>query len=373
MCTGTIAFVRSLSASATSAGAIVQLVGSMSISTGVAPVARIAPTVAKKVCETVITSSPGPTPSAFKASSSAVVPFETATQSEASHASANSASKAAVSGPLMNTWRSSTRSSASAISPSIARYCALRSTSGRLVGLDSGQLPELDPRTVVRLRGRGRLEDLNHSGRVFEVRQRLVTGEDALEKVSALRLQRLDVRQPRHVHVAGALDQPELAEALELTEGATEMLTVDPGIVDRQLAGDVVVDNHLAAAGDGHPPHLVRAEPGELDVRHREVVLEHDEREVGNARLQVVVGVAVHGNRAGVEPMLDDRDVVRAEIPDRIDVAAHSPEIEPLRVDVVHLPQLAVVEQLAHVLDGGAEAEGVPNHQRQAGFSRLLA
>src|SRR5437870_2355489 len=100
MWTGTIAFVRSLIAAATSRGSIVQVAGSTSTNTGVAPTPTMAPTVAKKVCETVITSSPGPTPIAFSASSSAVVPLETATQSDASQAAANSASKAIVSGPL---------------------------------------------------------------------------------------------------------------------------------------------------------------------------------------------------------------------------------------------------------------------------------
>ena len=98
MWTGTIAFVRSVMAAATNCGSIVQLDGSTSTNTGVAPAPTMALTVAKKVCETVITSSPGPTPIAFRASSSAVVPLETATHSDASQRAANSASKAIVSG-----------------------------------------------------------------------------------------------------------------------------------------------------------------------------------------------------------------------------------------------------------------------------------
>ena len=211
------------------------------------------------------------------------------------------------------------------------------------------------------------------SCRVLEVGDRLLAAVDAIEEVPELRLQRLDVRQPWHVHVARSLDQAELAEALELAERAAEVLAVDAGVVDRHLIGDVVVDDHLAAADDGHPPHLFRAEPGELDVRDGEVVLEHDEGKVGYARLQVVVGVAVDRDRLDAEPVLDDRNVVRAEVPDRVDVGAHAAEVEPLRVDVVDLAQLAAAHQLVHVLDCRAEAEGVADHQREAALPRIGA
>src|SRR5919204_149264 len=370
MCTGTIAFVRGVIAFATSSGTIVQVSGSMSTRTGVAPVPRIAPTVAKKVCETVTTSSLGPTPSAFSASSSAVVPLDTATHSPASQARANSCSNAAVSGPLMKSCRSRTRAIAAWISPSIERYWALRSTSGssgtcRLVG---GRAPP-----AVGARDRSCLQDLDHFGSLLEVRARLVAREDALDEVPALGLERLDVRQARHVHVAHALNQPELPEARELAERTAQMLAVDAGVVDRDLVCHVVVDDHLAAPDDRHPTHLARAEPAHLDVRDREVVLEHHERQVRDPGLQIVVSVAVHRDRAGVEPVLDDRDVVRREVPDRIDVAANATEVEPLRVDVVDLPELALPQQLAHVLHGRAEAEGVPHHQDEAGRAGLLA
>ena len=125
-----IALVFGVTARATCSGDIVHVASSTSTSTGVAPVRRIAPTVAMNVCETVMTSSPDPTPSAFRMSSMAVVPFETPIASGASQNAANSSSKALVSAALMNDWRSSTRPIAASISGPIARYCAFRSTSG---------------------------------------------------------------------------------------------------------------------------------------------------------------------------------------------------------------------------------------------------
>src|SRR6266567_3886929 len=197
MCTGTIAFVRG-------------------------------PTVAKKVCETVITSSPGPTPIAFNASSSAVVPLDTATHSLASQALANSCSNASVSGPLMKTWLLSTRSIAVWISRSMEAYWAFRSTSG---SLDMSEILECNALPSIGARYRGRLQDLDDLSRFFEIRNGFIASEDALHEVPALRLQRLHMRQARDEHVAGALDQPKLPEARELAERTTEMLAVDPGVV----------------------------------------------------------------------------------------------------------------------------------------------
>ena len=74
-----MALVRGVTAALTALASIVQARGSMSISTGRAPVNRIAATVATKVNATVMTSSPGPTPQASRASCNADVPELTAT------------------------------------------------------------------------------------------------------------------------------------------------------------------------------------------------------------------------------------------------------------------------------------------------------
>ena len=57
-----------------------RVAGSMSTSTGFAPVAAIASSVAMNVLGTVTTSRPGPAPSATSASRSASVPSLTPTQ-----------------------------------------------------------------------------------------------------------------------------------------------------------------------------------------------------------------------------------------------------------------------------------------------------
>ena len=73
-----IAVVRAVIAAATAAGSTLKVSGSMSTSTGVAPTRETQPAVAKNEKVGVITSSPGPIPSAISAASSASVPDERA-------------------------------------------------------------------------------------------------------------------------------------------------------------------------------------------------------------------------------------------------------------------------------------------------------
>src|SRR5581483_4650280 len=271
---------------------------------------------------------------------------------------------------MMNTCRSSTRSIASRISSRIDAYWARRSTSGtRTSELDANPLPAPGARF-----GR-RLERRDDLGRLAPAGHRLGPRLDALDEMARLRDERLDRRQPRDVQVAVAVDQLELAERVELRERAADVLPVDAGVVeDDLLRRDVVVDHHLLAADDRHPPHLARAEPADVDVRDRRlIVLEDQEADVVDAVLEVVVAVAADGRRRAAEPVVDDRHVVRREVPDRVDVAADPAEVQALRVDVVELAELVALEQAADVLDGRAEAERVPGHQDEAGLASLRA
>ena len=77
--TGQMARVRGVIAASIRPASIRYVSGSMSMKTGVAPVERIELIVALKVCETVITSSPGPRPRPAQIDIRATVPFDMAT------------------------------------------------------------------------------------------------------------------------------------------------------------------------------------------------------------------------------------------------------------------------------------------------------
>src|SRR5262249_18628633 len=63
------------------------------------------------------------------------------------------------------------------------------------------------------------------------------------------------------------------------------------------------------------------------------------------------------------EPVLNDADVVRREVPQGIDVRPDPSQVQALAVDVADLTQLAGVDQPLHVAHGWVVDEGVPGHQ----------
>ena len=100
--TGRIAFVRSVIAASIRAGSIVNVTGSMSTKTGTAPTLLMDSGVAKNVNGVVMTSSPGPTPSARSPITSASVPEFTPIACFTPRYDANSLSSAPTFGPRMN-------------------------------------------------------------------------------------------------------------------------------------------------------------------------------------------------------------------------------------------------------------------------------
>ena len=134
-CTGMMALVRGVIAARVCAGSMLNVAGSMSTSTGVAPTRTIAPAVAKNENVVVTTSSPAPMPSAMSASRSASVPDDTAIACFTPSRAASSDSSASISGPMMKRWLSHTRVTAVSISSRKGRYWASRSRRGTGMGL----------------------------------------------------------------------------------------------------------------------------------------------------------------------------------------------------------------------------------------------
>src|SRR5437764_806496 len=104
--------------------------GSTSTKRGTASQRTMASAVAANVCATVITSSPGFTPTAHSASSRASVPLAQATTSRTPQYAANSASNSATSWPRTNSEAENTRSIAAESSGRSRSCCARRSASG---------------------------------------------------------------------------------------------------------------------------------------------------------------------------------------------------------------------------------------------------
>ena len=108
--------------------------GSMSTKTGFAFSRATSPADAKNVNGLVITSSPGPTPSAIRETRSASVPDETPIACAAPISSAKAFSKASLAGPITKRPVAKTSSTRRAISRFSSSSYRVRSSSGTGLG-----------------------------------------------------------------------------------------------------------------------------------------------------------------------------------------------------------------------------------------------
>ena len=122
-CTGTISFVLGVIAASISFGSMHLVWGSQSTKTTVAPTIQAASAVAKKVLGCVMTSSPGPMPSAIMVSQSASVPLPTPMACFMPVKAANSFSNFSSIGPITYLPLISTSLMLASISALMFSYC----------------------------------------------------------------------------------------------------------------------------------------------------------------------------------------------------------------------------------------------------------
>ena len=166
--------------------------------------------------------------------------------------------------------------------------------------------------------------------------------QDRLREICELERERLGCLDPRRDDVARPVAQLVLAECLRI--GNLRARVEDPD----GLVGGVVVDDHLLRPDDRRPAKLARRQPGKLDMRHSPGrVPKVDESDVWNVRQETAA--AYSGDFCGkpIEPVTQNGEVMRAEIPDDAYVRLVQPEVHATRGDEVDLAQLAAVDQVA--------------------------
>src|SRR5438067_6004920 len=159
------------------------------------------------------------------------------------------------------------------------------------------------------------LEDADDAQPAGGARQRLDSLAHAIGEVAALDAQRLLGRHLRAPDVARARGVP--------AEGGDRL--VEPLVVDHELLLErhVVERRHALRADDREAALLVRVEPRQVQVRHqprREAQVAEDD--VLDARLHVALAERVQLARLLVGQRQQDRDVVRAQRPERVLVGA---------------------------------------------------
>ena len=140
-------------------------------------------------------------------------------------------------------------------------------------------------------------------------------------------------------------------------------------LVDRHLAFElhVVEHHHLLQPDDGHLPHLVRVEPGQVHVRDaagREA--EEAEHDVLDPALQPVDAVRDRLGRLLAEEPEDHGEVVHAERPERVLVRADPPEVHAVAVHDRDLAELAAVDELLHLPQPRVVEQQVAGHEHEA-------
>ena len=98
---------------------------------------------------------------------------------------------------------------------------------------------------------------------------------------------------------------------------------------------------------------------------HSRAVLDVHECNVRRSRDHAAAAQRRHVARRLTEPVLEDREVVRPEVPDDARVRLVQPQVHATRRDEVDVAELTRHDQLLHELHGRAVEERVPRHEHE--------
>ena len=187
-------------------------------------------------------------------------------------------------------------------------------------------------------------------------------------KWSPREAQRLGAVELRRPHVAGAITDAHFLDLLRVV-GEADALVVDLDLLGRL---EIVVGDHLLAAAEQDLAHLDRREPAHVDVRDgARIVEQRDVREVLRRAGEMVDAARRDRDRVFAEQVVEDREIVHGEVGDHVDVALEQAEVHADRVVVVDAPEIAALDDFAHLAHGARVYEGVVDEQHQVALLRL--
>jgi hypothetical protein len=180
--------------------------------------------------------------------------------------------------------------------------------------------------------------------------------------MTALILQRFARRNGRAEDVTIAQEELELAERHRfLVRHECHSLVEDP---DTLQWVEVVEYDSALASDDHYLSDLVRVDPAHMNVADEPVaVSEGDEPDIVARILQDSRADRTHPLWCRGEKVVEDRDVVRREVPDCVHVVPNGPETRPSRVEVVGVSDRAVRDELADRSDPTVVEEGMAHEQ----------
>src|SRR2546423_34013 len=180
-----------------------------------------------------------------------------------------------------------------------------------------------------------------------------------------LNTQRLREFNLRNQYIATAIIKLKGPRIIEVHVLAQDCAAIDPFVVDNDLVFcDVIVNHHLARADYDHLAHLLRIQPTDVNVcDDLSGILKAKKDNIVDPLLHVSHALASNRNRLPIaKPVLNDADIVRGKVPERIDIRTDAAEIQPLTIDIAKIAQLAGINQFLHIADGRVINERVPRH-----------
>ncbi len=188
-------------------------------------------------------------------------------------------------------------------------------------------------------------------------------GPDATHEVLALHIERLLEGHVWNLDPSVPILQVELVELVCLVR-SVNALVVDANLL---AVRNVVAYYHLLAADDGHPAHLARVEPAEVDVCEDVVREAHlDVRDIVYAGAHAGASARADRDRVSLQHVHQYGEVVRRQVPEDVDIVLEQAQVEPRRVHVVNLAELAARHDLPQRADGRVVLERMTHHQREA-------
>ncbi len=121
-------------------------------------------------------------------------------------------------------------------------------------------------------------------------------------------------------HVAGAITHQSLVISFAI---GADTIRGDAFVIDAHFLSrfDVIVKDHLAAAGDHGAANLDRGQPVKMKMRDKVAgKVQHQISDVFNSRLDVTTTDRTQAIRLSINQVIHDRKIVRRQIPKHVDV-----------------------------------------------------
>src|SRR5262249_8821733 len=151
---------------------------------------------------------------------------------------------------------------------------------------------------------------------------------NAINEVTALALKRFTELKRRYYEISDSQSKLEFCKSFRGLHEIVE--TIDSLVVDLNscVKAEIVIDEHLFAAHQSHQPYLSRIQPSEMQVGTDAVrIFEGCEDYVLHPAVEIRKSAGGHASRFLAEPVIQDRDVVRSETPQGVDVVLNPAEI----------------------------------------------